>query len=118
MVVLCLCVFILLELGGAKNIWLLSWFETNGWPVILLPILIAYTNRQNNQGSHAKLFLMKPPLLIASNLVGILTGLEDYLYAYGVAKLPVSTSTLIQGIELAFTPGFTFLLVKQKFTAH
>lgn len=79
MVVLCLCVFILLELGGAKNIWLLSWFETNGWPVILLPILIAYTNRQNNQGSHAKLFLMKPPLLIASNLVGILTGLEDYL---------------------------------------
>ncbi|RVW51096.1 Purine permease 3 [Vitis vinifera] len=71
----------------------------------------AYTNRQNNQGSHAKLFLMKPPLLIASNLVGILTGLEDYLYAYGVAKLPVSTSTLIQGIELAFTPGFTFLLI-------
>ncbi|KAJ9673439.1 hypothetical protein PVL29_023168 [Vitis rotundifolia] len=90
--------------GGAKNIWLLSWFETNGWPIILLPILI--------------LFLMKPPLRIASTLVGVLTGLEDYLYAYGVAKLPVSTSTLIQGIELALTAGFAFLLVKQKFTAH
>ncbi|PKI47286.1 hypothetical protein CRG98_032319 [Punica granatum] len=56
---------------------------------------------------------MKPFLFVASAVVGILTGLDDYLYAYGAARLPVSTSSLIIASQLAFTAGFAFLLVKQ-----
>ncbi|KAJ6304671.1 hypothetical protein OIU78_020278 [Salix suchowensis] len=61
---------------------------------------------------------MKTPLFMAAAIVGVLTGLDDYLYAYGVARLPVSTSSLIIATQLAFTAGFAFLLVKEKFTYY
>nr|GMD85050.1 purine permease 1-like [Ipomoea batatas] len=54
---------------------------------------------------------------IAAALLGVLVGVDNYLYSYGIAKLPVSTSSLIIATQLAFTAGFAFLLVKQKFTA-
>lgn len=61
---------------------------------------------------------MKPPLFIASAVIGVLTGLDDYLYACGIKRLPVSTSSLIQSSHLAFTAVFAFFLVKHKFTAY
>ncbi|KAM3682412.1 hypothetical protein ACJW31_12G071900 [Castanea mollissima] len=60
----------------------------------------------------------RPTLLIASAVIGVLTGLDDYLYAYGVKRLPVSTSSLIIATQLAFTAIFAFLLVRQKFTSY
>jgi drug/metabolite transporter (DMT)-like permease len=105
-------------LHGGKRVWLSSWLETGGWPIILLPLTVTYFHRRTTQGPRAKLFFMKPPLFIASAGIGILTGFDDYLYAYGVARLPVSTSSLIVASQLAFTAGFAFLLVKQKFTSY
>ncbi|GAY34909.1 hypothetical protein CUMW_287040, partial [Citrus unshiu] len=61
---------------------------------------------------------MRPPVFFASAIIGILTGLDNYLYAYGVARLPVSTSSLIIASQLAFTAAFAFLLVKQKLTSY
>ncbi|CAK9163153.1 unnamed protein product [Ilex paraguariensis] len=58
-----------------------------------------------------------PGLFLPCAVLGILTGLDDYLAAFGVSRLPVSTSALIIATQLAFTAGFAFLLVKQKFTA-
>ena len=103
---------------GGKRVWLSSWLETGGWPIIFLPLTVTYFHRRSTQGPRAKLFFMKPPLFIASAVIGILTGLDDYLYAYGVARLPVSTISLIVASHLAFTAGFAFLLVKQKFTPY
>ena len=103
---------------GGKRVWLSSWLETGGWPIILFPLIITYFNRRAKQGTSTKLFFMKPPLFIASAVIGIITGLDDYLYAYGVARLPVSTSSLIIASQLAFTAAFAFLLVKQKFTSY
>ncbi|XP_030933558.1 purine permease 3-like [Quercus lobata] len=103
---------------GGKRVWFSSWLETGGWPIILFPLIITYLNRRAKQGTTTKLFFMKPPLLIASAVIGIITGLDDYLYAYGVARLPVSTSSLIIASQLAFTAAFAFLLVKQKFTSY
>ncbi|KAF7138741.1 hypothetical protein RHSIM_Rhsim07G0208700 [Rhododendron simsii] len=37
---------------------------------------------------------MREPVFLAATLIGVLTGLSDYFYAYGVARLPVSTSAL------------------------
>ncbi|VVA92848.1 unnamed protein product [Arabis nemorensis] len=59
---------------------------------------------------------MKTPLFIASSVIGLLLGLDNYLYAYGLAYLPVSTSSLIVGTQLAFNAIFAFFMVKQKFT--
>ncbi|KAL0319237.1 UNVERIFIED_CONTAM: Purine permease 3 [Sesamum angustifolium] len=104
-------------LHGGKRIWFSSWLETGGWPVILIPLIVSYTRRRRaNPG--AQLILMKPRLFVAAAVIGILTGFDDYLYAYGVAKLPVSTSALIIASQLAFTAVFAYFLVKQKFTAY
>ncbi|KAK1554194.1 hypothetical protein Q3G72_009126 [Acer saccharum] len=109
-------------LHGGKRVWLSSWLQTAAWPVIIIPITIAYLHRRRSStaqpsSSPTKFFLMKPPLFIASAVVGILTGFDNYLYAYGVSRLPVSTSSLVIASQLAFTAGFAFLLVKQKFTS-
>lgn len=104
-------------LRGGKRIWFSSWLETGGWPIILLPLLVSYTRRRKTTPT-TKLILMKPRVFLAAAVIGTLTGLDDYLYAYGVAKLPVSTSALIIATQLAFTAVFAFLMVKQKFTAY
>ncbi|KAH7567700.1 hypothetical protein JRO89_XS07G0124600 [Xanthoceras sorbifolium] len=106
-------------LHGGKRVWFSSWLETAGWPVVLLPITIGYLHRRRTQpSSPTKFFFIKPPLFMASAVIGILTGFDDYIYAYGMARLPVSTSALIIASQLAFTAGFAFVLVKQKFTSY
>ncbi|WOG91568.1 hypothetical protein DCAR_0310817 [Daucus carota subsp. sativus] len=103
---------------GGKRIWLSSFLETAGWPFILIILLVAfYYQRITTGNSSPKLFNMKPRLFFASAVIGILTGLDDYLYAYGVSKLPVSTSAIVIASQLGFTAGFAYLLVKQKFTS-
>ncbi|XVF39591.1 hypothetical protein PTKIN_Ptkin01aG0046200 [Pterospermum kingtungense] len=104
---------------GGKRVWFSSWLQTAAWPIMLFPIACGYMHRARTQPtSHNKLFYMNPPLFIAAATIGVLTGLGDYFYAYGLARLPVSTSSLIIASQLAFTAGFAFLLVKQKFTSY
>ncbi|KAI6687837.1 hypothetical protein NL676_024665 [Syzygium grande] len=103
--------------GGAR-VWLSSWLETGGWPIIFVPLAVAYSRRHAAEGPSTRLVLMDPFLFIASAIIGVLTGLDNYLYAYGVARLPVSTSALLIAPQLAFTAGFAFLLVRQLFTSY
>ncbi|KAG6398096.1 hypothetical protein SASPL_139547 [Salvia splendens] len=101
---------------GGKRIWFSSWLETGGWPIILLPLLVSYTRRR--RAGSSKLVLMRPRVFVAAAAIGAATGLDDYMYAYGVARLPVSTSALIIATQLAFTAAFAFVLVGQRFTAY
>ncbi|KAK1367048.1 putative purine permease [Heracleum sosnowskyi] len=102
---------------GGNRIWLSSCLLSAGWPFILVVMIITLYYRRATMGdSTAKLFNVKPRLIFASIVVGILTGVGNYLYAYGISKLPVSTSVLVVASQLAFTAGFAFLLVKQKFS--
>lgn len=105
-------------LHGGKRVWLSSWLETGGWPVMFIPLVIAYFHRRKIEGSTTKVIFITPRVFLAAAVIGILTGLDDYFYANGVAKLPVSTSSLIISTQLAFTALFAFLLVKQKFTPY
>ena len=91
--------------GGAR-LWLSSFLLTAGFPIILLPL--AALRRD--------LVHLRPPLAASAAVVGIIMGLDDYLYAYGMARLPVSTSALIVASQLAFTAVFAFLLVRQRLT--
>lgn len=111
-------------LHGGKRIWLSSWLETAGWPLNFIPLLVTYFQRQRKAGAdrssrgHVRVVLMNRRIFFSAAVIGILTGVDDYLYAFGVAKLPISTASLIIASQLAFTALFAFLLVRQKFTAY
>ncbi|KAL3718989.1 hypothetical protein ACJRO7_004004 [Eucalyptus globulus] len=69
-------------------------------------------------GPSTRLVLMDPFLFVASAIVGVFTGLDDYLYAYGVVWLLASTLVLLIVTQLTFTARFAFLLVRQQFTPY
>ncbi|KAG6483497.1 purine permease 3-like [Zingiber officinale] len=104
--------------SGGKRQWLSSWLQTSGSPLILLPLLCFYIRRRQRRSSSVPLFFITPRLGLACAALGVLTGLDDFLYAYGLAFLPVSTSSLLISTQLAFTALFAFLLVRQRFTAY
>ncbi|GAA0185877.1 hypothetical protein Leryth_020425 [Lithospermum erythrorhizon] len=104
---------------GGKRIWLSSWLQTIGCPIIFVPLSLSYMNRRKTQGSkNTKLVLIKSYLFVCASLIGVVFGAIDYLYGYGSSRLPVSTASLIYGCQLAFTSVFAFILVKQKFTSY
>ncbi|KAK6792150.1 hypothetical protein RDI58_011231 [Solanum bulbocastanum] len=92
-----------------------SWLKTVGCPIILIPLVIAYFQRRKIDPQI--IFITRREFLGADSL-GILAGLIAYFNSWGPAKLPVSTSTLINATQLAFTTLFAVLLVKQKLTAY
>nr|GMC58011.1 purine permease 3-like [Ipomoea batatas] len=57
-------------------------------------------------------------IIFAAAALGVLLGRINYVYTYGVAKLLVSTSSLIVASQLAFTADAAFVLVKQRFTVN
>ncbi|KAG6425910.1 hypothetical protein SASPL_110119 [Salvia splendens] len=103
-------------LRGGKRIWLSCWLETLAWPLLLIPLLAAYTRRR--RAGDPTIILMRPRVVLAAAAIGTMTGFDDYMYAYGVARLPISTSALVIATQLAFTAGFAFVLVRQRFTAY
>ncbi|XP_027333352.1 purine permease 1-like [Abrus precatorius] len=105
-------------INGGNRIWLSSFLETAAFPIILIPLTISHIYHYHRHVTKPNLISIKISLFFFSAVIGILTGLDDYLYACGIARLPVSTSSLIQASHLAFTAVFAFLLVRQKFSAY
>ncbi|KAF6163498.1 hypothetical protein GIB67_029341 [Kingdonia uniflora] len=105
--------------GGAR-IWLTTWTQTAGFPILFLPILLSYFYRCKNspKGSKAKLYFLTWRLFIANAIMGVFGGVGTYLYTSGAGKLPVSTSTLLLSTQLVFVAGFAFIIVKQKVTSY
>ncbi|XP_033131617.1 purine permease 3 isoform X2 [Brassica rapa] len=105
--------------NGGHRIWFSTFLETAGFPIIFIPLFFSYLNRRrsnNNEGENTRFFLIKPRLLMAAILIGILSGFDNYLYAYGIAYLPVSTAALIIASQLAFIAIFSYFMVSHKFT--
>ncbi|KAI3736561.1 hypothetical protein L2E82_26417 [Cichorium intybus] len=110
-------------LHGGHRIWLIGFIQTVGWPLIFIILVLLYFQRRvagiNNGNNHPTTFIyMRRRLFMAVALIGVLTGLDDYLYSYGVAHLPISTYALINASRLVFMAFFAFILVKQKFTPY
>ncbi|CAI9116205.1 OLC1v1017295C1 [Oldenlandia corymbosa var. corymbosa] len=105
---------------GGKRIWFSSFLQSAGFPLLLIPLCISYFNRRRRRGTTAntKLFLMTSRLFLPSIFIGLLIALDNYFYAYGVARLPVSTAAIVVASQLGFTAMFAFLIVKQKFSAY
>ena len=113
--------------GGARK-WLSAFLQTAGFPILLVPLCASFSRRRRRRRSGGEeastkaaggtpFFLMTPRLLAASAGIGLMTGLDDLLYAYGLAYLPVSTSSILISTQLAFTAAFALLLVRQRFTS-
>ncbi|KAI0507084.1 hypothetical protein KFK09_013202 [Dendrobium nobile] len=102
-------------LHGGRRIWLTCFLETAGFPLLLIPLSISYLHRRRSNPS-APLHHLTPRLFLASSVLGVITGLDDFLYCYGLNFLPVSTSSVLVASQLAFTAIFAFLIVRQKFT--
>ncbi|KAK1435459.1 hypothetical protein QVD17_01222 [Tagetes erecta] len=111
---------------GGSRIWLSAFLETAGWPFILIVLFVLYIHRRYSATTQDKsekltyvpIVYMRPRVFFAAAVIGVMTGLDDYLYACGVSRLPVSTTSLIIASQLSFTAVFAFLLVKQKFTPY
>lgn len=118
-------------LHGGNRKWLSSFIQTAGSPLLLVPLYFSFRSRRRDAGvvvdagapssitkpvSSTRFFLLTPRLLASTTVIGVLMGLDDLLYAYGLAYLPVSTSSILISTQLAFTAAFALLLVRQRFT--
>ncbi|KAL0795661.1 hypothetical protein Bca101_067038 [Brassica carinata] len=109
--------------NGGQRIWFMSFLSTAGFPFILIPLgsscLLPPPQKPQQLRKHRKkteIFLMETPMIMASIFIGLLIGLDNYCFAYGLAYLPVSTMSLIVGTQLGFNAIFSFFMVKQTFT--
>ncbi|KAL4564868.1 hypothetical protein LXL04_028942 [Taraxacum kok-saghyz] len=57
-------------------------------------------------------FAPGPRVFFAAAVIGVLTGVDNFLNACGISLLPVSTTSLIIASQLGVTVFFAFLLVK------
>lgn len=113
-------------LHGGNSVWLSCLLQTASFPIMLLPLSIIYIRRHRNRNHNVtdertkstKMFSMNLSLFVASATIGVLDGLNGYLYAYGMASLPVSTSVLVMATQLGFIAIFCFILVKHNFTVY
>ncbi|KAL5992605.1 hypothetical protein ACLOJK_013524 [Asimina triloba] len=109
-------------LKGGTHKWLSSWLQTGGWPFIFIPLFLSYIHHRRRTPPNTNIrhfvFSITPGLFAACAVFGILTGLDNYMYAYGSTYLPVSTSSILTSSQLAFNALFSLLLVKQKFTPY
>ncbi|KAK7268263.1 hypothetical protein RIF29_20958 [Crotalaria pallida] len=76
---------------GGNRVWLSSFLQAAGFPIILLPLFIIRRRQMTNSvdNSKVKVFAIKLPLFLFSAIIGIIIALDSYLYSYGVARLSV-----------------------------
>lgn len=103
---------------GGHRLWLPSLLQLCGWPLLLLPLSFSYLFRRRTAASDSPRRHIAPPLAAAFVVLGLLNGLDCYLYAFASSDLPLSTSSLLTSAQLAFTAFFAFAIVRQRFTAY
>ncbi|EHA8588797.1 putative Purine permease 1 [Cocos nucifera] len=102
---------------GGHRMWLSSFLQVAAWPILLLPLYLSRLFLPTTITPRRHHLLLPRPLAAASAFLGLLIALDCYLYAYGSSCLPLSTSSLLIASQLAFTAIFSFLIVRQRFSA-
>ncbi|PAN34391.1 hypothetical protein PAHAL_6G089300 [Panicum hallii] len=94
--------------GGADR-WLATLVQSAGFPLLLL-ILLA---RPPASASASRMFGgFTPRLVLYCVLLGLVMGLNNLLYSCGTSYLPVSTTSLLLSMQLAFTLALAAALVR------
>ncbi|KAK9170280.1 hypothetical protein Syun_002420 [Stephania yunnanensis] len=103
---------------GGKRKWIPALLGTAGFPILLIPISINYLfHRRNSSGSSRKFFISRNLFLTAA-VIGLLNGIDNFMYAIGLSFLPVSTSAIVYSTYLIFIAFFALLIIRQSFTPY
>ncbi|CAL5081851.1 unnamed protein product [Urochloa decumbens] len=101
---------------GGRRQWLAAWIQTGAWPLLLIAAAAFYAARHARDRRGATVLLAPPRILLAAAGLGVILGADNFLYAYGLEFLPVSTSAILISTQLVFTVFFAFLIVGQRLT--
>ncbi|KAI3986102.1 hypothetical protein MKX01_031217 [Papaver californicum] len=101
---------------GGSRIWLSSFVGSAGFPIIIFPLMFLFI-RSKSSADTISSFWLEQKLFLWGAILGSLYGLVTFMYALGLSYIPVSTSSLLIATQLCFTAFFSWLIVKQKFTA-
>ncbi|CAN6182592.1 unnamed protein product [Urochloa humidicola] len=101
--------------GGHRQ-WLSGWLQTGGWPLLMIPLAASYASRRARYGGGAPVLLSPPRILLAAAGLGLIAGVDNFLYTWGLEFLPVSTSAILISTQLVFTVFFAFIIVGQRLT--
>ncbi|KAJ0971722.1 hypothetical protein J5N97_019681 [Dioscorea zingiberensis] len=96
---------------GGSSRWLTTLIQSSAFPLLLLPI---FSSRSNASSPLFSTFT--PRLLLLCVSIGLLNGVNNLLFSWGISYLPLSTSSLILSSQLAFTLFLSVLLVRQTIT--
>lgn len=96
-----------------SNLWVSTWVQCAGFPLLLPPILIPYFL---NLTSRRPFTQFTPKIFAISIFVGLMLGLNNLLFSIGNSNLPVSTSSLLLSSQLVFNLLLSILIVRQKVT--
>ncbi|KAG6524404.1 hypothetical protein ZIOFF_014313 [Zingiber officinale] len=103
---------------GGNSKWMATLVQSAGFPFVCIPLLLFPSNRQPPSPAAA---VTPPALRLKIALIylglGIIIGVDDLMYSYGLLYVPVSTYSLICATQLAFNAVFSYYLNSQKFTA-
>ncbi|RYR13280.1 hypothetical protein Ahy_B04g070364 isoform A [Arachis hypogaea] len=98
--------------GSSK--WVSTWVQCTGFPLLLIPIFLPYSLLKSTIRKPFTDFNKK--ILTLSIFVGIMLGINNLLFSWGVSYLPVSTSSLLLSSQLGFNLILSVIIVKQKIT--
>lgn len=91
----------------------------------LIPLSVCHIHRRWRGGGggargqrDGRLSFMTFPLAAACAGIGVLTGLNCYLFTFSASYLPVSTAAILTSTQMAFVAVFALLVVRQRFTPY
>jgi drug/metabolite transporter (DMT)-like permease len=98
---------------GGQRLFLSAMLQISGWPLLLAPIGVSlYRGRR-----HGIMNLVLPARLVgAAAVLGAFYAISCFVYSLGSQALPLSTSSLLQATQLAFTAVFAFVFVGLRLT--
>ncbi|RZC48216.1 hypothetical protein C5167_041163 [Papaver somniferum] len=100
---------------GGSSRWVSTFVQSAGFPVLLVPIYLPMLfNKNHNKPWPFSSFTLK--LLLISIAIGLMLGVNNLLFSWGVSYLPVSTASLLLSTQLAFNLILSVIIVKQKVT--
>ncbi|XVF84511.1 hypothetical protein PTKIN_Ptkin17bG0042800 [Pterospermum kingtungense] len=94
--------------------WVSTWVQSAGFPLLFIPIFLPYFLFKSTQRKPFTQFT--PKILMLSIFIGLMIGINNLLFSWGISYLPVSTSSLLLSSQLVFTLILSVIIVKQKIT--
>ncbi|MCL7051232.1 hypothetical protein MKW94_003589, partial [Papaver nudicaule] len=104
-------------LHGGNRKWLSSCTQSGGFPILIIPLLFLFIQFKLSTGKNNEIFWLEPKLFLLGAVVGVVAGVGNFMHSLGLSYIPVSTSSLLFATQLCFIAFFSWLIVKQKFTA-